>query len=331
MEKNIIVTDANGNQIGRTYPKRARGLIKSGRAKFVGDCEIRLLQALSPTVISNITEEQTMSKIINFNARDFRFDPDCRSNVGQRIILSTETGVTEAFEIGDWGWNWTQIIQDLDVEPNTEYVFRFAMDGGHNDSKDEICQVMVFPEGGREDRYVFPLERSHFQPILSKRLDESQAGCDTFLRVYDIPFSTGTRTRFRIMIAVQHAVTRFYPAMELSAYADMEDQTWAAWYEARMARLRASGNHRYSYDNDFDYTNFEDEDLLEELEDARDALEDAAQTLQEEMKNVKNLSKNWKMRSSVKTQDGEDSFRDVSEEDALKNCTVDVATGEILK
>ena len=56
MEKNIIVIDTNGNQIGKTYPKRARGLIKNGRAEFVSDCEIRLLQTLFPAVISNITE-----------------------------------------------------------------------------------------------------------------------------------------------------------------------------------------------------------------------------------------------------------------------------------
>lgn len=241
MEKNIIVIDTNGNQIGKTYPKRARGLIKNGRAEFVSDCEIRLLQTLFPAVISNITEERAMSRIIEFNARNFRIDPDTDySNVGQRVMLSTEAGVTEAFEIGDWGWRWTQIIQDLEVEPDTDYVFRFAIDGGHNDSKDEICQVMIFPEGGWEDRYVFPLERSRYQPVLSKRLNEAQRDCDTFLRVYEIPFSTGLHTRFRIMIAVQHAVTRIYPALELSAYANMEDQTWAQWYTERMDRLRQS-------------------------------------------------------------------------------------------
>ncbi len=241
MEKNIIVTDTNGNQIGKTYPRRARGLVKNGRAEFVGDCKIRLVQTLFPAVIPNITEEQAMSKIIEFNARNFRFDPDTDyCNVGQRVMLSTEAGVTEGFEIGDWGWKWTQIIQDLEVEADTDYVFRFAMDGGHNDSKDEICQVMIFPEGGWEDRYVFPLERSRYQPVLSKRLNEAQTGCDTFLRVYEIPFSTGIHTRFRIMIAVQHAVTRIYPAQELSAYANMEDQTWAQWYAERMERLRQS-------------------------------------------------------------------------------------------
>ena len=31
MEKNIIVVDEQGNEIGATYPKRAKGLVKKGR------------------------------------------------------------------------------------------------------------------------------------------------------------------------------------------------------------------------------------------------------------------------------------------------------------
>ena len=250
IEKNILVTDANGNQIGSTYPKRAKGLVKSGRAEYVGDCEIRLLQALSPTVIpKHITEEHKMSKVINFSARDFRFDPDCMSNAGGRVMVSTDDGVVESFEIGDWGWKWTQIIRDIDVEPHTDYTFRFAMNGGHNDDGDELCQVMIFPEGGWEERYVFPLEKSRFRPVLSKRLDPEDVGHDTFLRVYEIPFSTGDATRFRIMLVAHHAVARFLPAKELSAYADMEDQTYAQWYAARMERLRGGRKFGGDWEN----------------------------------------------------------------------------------
>lgn len=280
MEKNVIVTDANGNQIGTTYPKRARGLVKSGRAEFAGDCKIRLLQALSPTVISNITEEQAMSKIINFYPRDFRFDPDCVSNAGQRIMISTDDGTIEMFEIGDWNWNWTQIIRDIDVEPHTDYIFRFAMNGGHNDSKDEICQVMLFPEGGWEDRYVFPLEKSRFKPVLSKKLDESEAGCDTFLRIYDIPFSTEEHTRFRIMLVAQHCVARFYPAKDLTAYADMEDQTWEEWYHARMERLHGKKNKK-GKDN---FENVMESTVLAKVDDIlQDVVEDVLQDIVEDV------------------------------------------------
>ena len=42
IEKNIIVVDEQGNQYEATYPKRAKGLIKNGRAHFVGENKICL-------------------------------------------------------------------------------------------------------------------------------------------------------------------------------------------------------------------------------------------------------------------------------------------------
>lgn len=42
IEKNIIVVDEQGNQYEATYPKRAKGLVKNGRARFVGENKICL-------------------------------------------------------------------------------------------------------------------------------------------------------------------------------------------------------------------------------------------------------------------------------------------------
>ena len=44
MEKNIAVIDAEGNVYEATWPKRARGLVKSGRARFVDANRICLLR-----------------------------------------------------------------------------------------------------------------------------------------------------------------------------------------------------------------------------------------------------------------------------------------------
>ena len=43
MAKNITVVDAMQNVYGNTYPKRARGLVKKGRARFVGKNIILML------------------------------------------------------------------------------------------------------------------------------------------------------------------------------------------------------------------------------------------------------------------------------------------------
>ena len=42
IEKNVIVVDEQGNEYEATYPKRAKGLVKSGRARFVDENKICL-------------------------------------------------------------------------------------------------------------------------------------------------------------------------------------------------------------------------------------------------------------------------------------------------
>lgn len=56
MTKNIEVVDEQGNVYGATYPKRAKGLVKNGRARFISENKICLL---CPPVIK--TEDRTMS------------------------------------------------------------------------------------------------------------------------------------------------------------------------------------------------------------------------------------------------------------------------------
>ena len=57
MEKNVIVVDEQGNEYGATYPKRARGLVKNGRARFVEENKICL--ACPP---NNNLEDQNMEE-----------------------------------------------------------------------------------------------------------------------------------------------------------------------------------------------------------------------------------------------------------------------------
>jgi hypothetical protein len=60
IEKNVIVVDEQGNEYEATYPKRAKGLVKNGRARFIGENKICL--ACPPDKIS---EEKTMSENLN--------------------------------------------------------------------------------------------------------------------------------------------------------------------------------------------------------------------------------------------------------------------------
>ena len=58
----MIVVDEQGNEYEATYPKRARGLVKNGRARFIGENKICL--ACPP---DKILEENEMSESINKN------------------------------------------------------------------------------------------------------------------------------------------------------------------------------------------------------------------------------------------------------------------------
>ena len=58
----MIVVDSQGNEYEATYPKRAKGLVKSGRARFVGENKICL--ACPP---SDKLEDNIMSENININ------------------------------------------------------------------------------------------------------------------------------------------------------------------------------------------------------------------------------------------------------------------------
>ena len=55
-KQTVRVFAAEGEEIGSTYPKRARGLVKKGRAQYVNDCDIRLIVS----DVKCFTEETTM-------------------------------------------------------------------------------------------------------------------------------------------------------------------------------------------------------------------------------------------------------------------------------
>ena len=222
MAKNITVLDENGNIIGSTYPKRAEGLVKHGRAEYVGDCMIKMKAAHSPHDEIK-TEEQQMSKIIGFDPRKFGFDKSCRSNAGQRAFMTTTLGNTEVWEIGDYDKHRTQLISKMKLQRYTDYVFRFAMTGGHNEDGTEISQVNIFPENRWDDRMTYALEKSRYAPVISKR---DKTG---LLRVFELPFNTGDAEDWSIVILQERAPARFFAPLENSAYNMLGNMTYEQW------------------------------------------------------------------------------------------------------
>ena len=68
MQKNVMVQDAAGQIIGSTYSKRAKGLLKSGRAVLVDDHTIQLCASAQNTAAP-------ISKIYYFVHLHFQRNP----------------------------------------------------------------------------------------------------------------------------------------------------------------------------------------------------------------------------------------------------------------
>lgn len=231
MTKNIIVTDEKGQQIGLTYPKRARGLVKNGRAEYTSDCSVKMLDTHVPT--SENSEVRNMSNVINFNARDFHFNTLCESNAGAKMFITDESGRNvECFTIGDWKWSWTEIMSTKKLGANTEGVFRFELHGGYNSTNDATSRFSVIAhkeeaptEAEKADGCVYKIDKSSYKPLLSKKKPDGG-----LLRVYEIPFSTGDCEYVTFVFTAMHAEQTMFPARDNESYADMEDMAYEQLY-----------------------------------------------------------------------------------------------------
>lgn len=225
MQKNVIVLDVFDREIGATYPKRARGLIRSGRAEHAGDHTIRLLDThASASNQSQMMEDIAMSFNIDFNAREFHFDPSCETHVGSRLLVTAEDGdKVELFELGDRYQPQTQIQMERILQKNTEYCFRFAMTRGQVDEDLASVQFIMAANDSWEDRFVYQLTQGAYKPTLSKR------SVNGLLQIYEIPFYTGTYENWQFVFAVRQTTVQFMPVMELEEYTTLEDCTYDQW------------------------------------------------------------------------------------------------------
>ncbi|MDF2538440.1 MAG: hypothetical protein K0S76_1461 [Herbinix sp.] len=71
--KNIIVIDEQGNEYEATYPKRAKGLIKNGRARFVDDNKICLVCPPDKYLEDNEMENKETQNTIEVSKDDNKF------------------------------------------------------------------------------------------------------------------------------------------------------------------------------------------------------------------------------------------------------------------
>ena len=65
IEKNVIVVDENGNEYEATYPKRAKALVKNGRARFIDENTICLACPPNNTEDKDMSENKKADSTIN--------------------------------------------------------------------------------------------------------------------------------------------------------------------------------------------------------------------------------------------------------------------------
>lgn len=258
MTKNVTVTDAQGNIIGTTYPKRASGLVKNGRAIFVDDCTIRLSGKPEPSDTYDTSEVNQMNYIL-FNPRNWSFDQMQNNNQNsfgygrnngfsqslpaERSFINDFDGrLVESLMFGDWNTSYVRAVsKELLLLPDTEYCFVFWLNGGENDKNSEVCRLQIAFGGNWEDCYTYKLNRNYIKPVLHKDGWE----------LYSIPFrtpvaytpsgfgtaSSGTDTgsvtpqtdntaptvATCLAFVAGAAPMAIKPAKELEAYADWED------------------------------------------------------------------------------------------------------------
>ena len=239
MTKNVTVTDENGTYVGTTYPKRAKGLVKNGRALFVDDCTIRLSGKTEPSDDTLIQSEVKQMNYIYFNPREwsleqtqfdtqyqngngfgyFQQNPNRQVSADRSFINDFDGSLVESLMLGGWNEAYVRVTSGaLPLLPDTENCFVFWLNGGENDKNSEICQLQITFFGNLADCYTYKLNRNYIKPLLHRQGWE----------LYSIPFKTPSSvqasvdTRFSFVSG--NAPMAVKPARELSFYQEWKDE-----------------------------------------------------------------------------------------------------------
>lgn len=231
-KKTVRVLDGKGNQIGLTYPRRAAGLVKKGRAYYVNDFIIRLnmsdamlpdskqkseVMKMDNHITINSTNKETENQVLKlyFDPRKWSFNKDCRDNAGNRSFITGPDGIlAESYMIGDWAAHWTEIVSETLLLPkNADCTFTFWLNGGENDRNDEVCRFEVIFNNDYEQRLTYNLNRNYIHPV--KKLNGWE--------LYEIPFRTQDNEYTQLKFVAQKAYMTVLAAKDASAYVELAD------------------------------------------------------------------------------------------------------------
>jgi len=218
IEKNILVTDSLGNKLEPTYPKRAKGLVKKGRAEFLNEHHICIKDSCPAIQGINKQEDNMQNNIqtparLEFNPREWFFHKDTKQ-VGLRSFITDFMGnLVESYTIGDWSWNWSAIVSPyFTLQKNTEYVFSFWLNGGENDRYQEVCNLDILFDADHDGKYVYKLNRNFIKYAMHYK----------GWYLYEIPFTTKDNDTTQLMFSSMAAYCTIIGAREKSYYGNLQ-------------------------------------------------------------------------------------------------------------
>lgn len=211
MTKNVVVVNKNNEVIGSTYPKRAAGLVKNGRAERLGDCTIRLFESFRLT--TNQTEDVIMSiNKLFFNPAEWSVNSDCEKSVVERYVFKGIDGeCTQIYTLGNWGYNWSEIYKDFELVKGWEYSFVFWLNGGENDRYNEVCQFRVCTDQDANG-VIYKLNRNFY--TYKKHINGWY--------LYEVKFIAESE-RVRLKFVSMSAFMSIMPAKDISEYDGIVD------------------------------------------------------------------------------------------------------------
>lgn len=174
-----------------------------------------ILHENEPKAVYTSVSQSSQSKYIFFNAREWKPSKDCEKTVATRSFISSPFGgLTEAYTVGDWSWNWSQIeTKDMTLEKNTDYEFVFWLNGGENDQNQEICRFEIVFDNDHENRYIYNLNRNFIKYIRHYK----------GWYLYSIPFNTGDACYTKFRFVAQRAYSTLMKAQPVESYNNLPE------------------------------------------------------------------------------------------------------------
>ena len=116
IEKNVIVVDEQGNEYEATYPKRAKGLVKNGRARFVSENKICLACPPNENLEDNKMSDNIINEAMNQEKTETESVPATKLPWIPLPVDSTKEKTTDAPEVAEskeFGMTdvWNQIVK----------------------------------------------------------------------------------------------------------------------------------------------------------------------------------------------------------------------------